>query len=72
MDDGATEDRLLGGKVRLRQPRDGYRAAIDPVLLAASVPAKPGERVLDLGTGAGAAALCLMARVEGQIGRAHV
>ena len=65
MDDGATEDRLLGGKVRLRQPRDGYRAAIDPVLLAASVDAKPGERVLDLGTGAGAAALCLMARVDG-------
>lgn len=65
MAEAETEDRLLGGKVRLRQPRDGYRAAIDPVLLAASVPAKPGERVLDLGTGAGAAALCLMARVEG-------
>lgn len=65
MADVAIEDRLLGGKVRLRQPRDGYRAAIDPVLLAASVPARPGERVLDLGTGAGAAALCLMARVEG-------
>lgn len=65
MADSATEDRLLGGKVMLRQPRDGYRAAIDPVLLAASVAAKSGERVLDLGIGAGAAALCLMARVEG-------
>ncbi|MSP49202.1 MAG: methyltransferase domain-containing protein [Alphaproteobacteria bacterium] len=64
MAEGLTEDRLLGGRVRLRQPRDGYRAAIDPVLLAAAVRARPGERVLDLGTGAGAAALCLMARVE--------
>lgn len=57
-----TEDLLLGGRVRLRQPRDGYRAAIDPVLLAAAVPAAPGERVLDLGCGAGAVFLCLLAR----------
>lgn len=64
MVDELTEDRLLGGKVRLRQSRDGYRAAIDPVLLAAALSPRPGERVLDLGTGTGAAALCLMARVE--------
>lgn len=58
-----TEDRLLGGRVRLRQPASGFRAAIDPVLLAAAVPAQPGERVLEAGTGTGAAALCLLARV---------
>ncbi|BAE50967.1 tRNA1(Val) (adenine(37)-N6)-methyltransferase [Paramagnetospirillum magneticum] len=57
-----TEDSLLNGKVRLLQPRDGYRAAIDPVLLAAALGARPGERVLDLGCGVGAAALCLLAR----------
>lgn len=57
-----TEDSLLNGRVRLLQPRDGYRAAIDPVLLAAAVAARPGERVLDLGCGVGAAALCLLAR----------
>ncbi|OWJ68305.1 tRNA1(Val) (adenine(37)-N6)-methyltransferase [Inquilinus limosus] len=58
----AGEDRLLGGRVRLLQPRDGYRAAIDPVLLAAAVAAGPGERVADLGCGVGAALLCLAAR----------
>jgi tRNA1(Val) A37 N6-methylase TrmN6 len=60
-----SEDALLGGRVRLRQPRRGYRAAIDPVLLAAAVPARAGQRVLELGAGAGAAALCLAARVPG-------
>ncbi len=60
-----SEDSLLGGKVRFFQPVDGYRAAIDPVLLAASVEAKTGDKVLDLGCGAGAATFCLMARVSG-------
>jgi tRNA1Val (adenine37-N6)-methyltransferase len=58
-----TADALLDGRVRLTQPRHGYRAAIDPVLLAAFAPARPGARVLDLGCGAGAAVLCLAARV---------
>ena len=60
-----TDDALLGGRVRLAQPREGHRAAIDPVLLAAAVPAKDGERVLDVGAGGGAAALCLAARLPG-------
>lgn len=60
-----SEDTLLGGRVKLRQPRHGYRAAIDPVLLAAAVPAGDGDTVLDIGCGAGAASLCLAARVEG-------
>jgi tRNA1(Val) A37 N6-methylase TrmN6 len=58
-----TEDALLGGRVRLRQPADGYRAAIDPVFLAAAVPAQDGQVVLDAGVGVGAAALCVAARV---------
>jgi tRNA1(Val) A37 N6-methylase TrmN6 len=60
---GRSDDRLLGGRVRLAQPKQGYRVAIDPIMLAAAVPAQPGERILDAGCGTGAAALCLAARV---------
>jgi tRNA1(Val) A37 N6-methylase TrmN6 len=60
-----SEDRLLDGRVIVRQPVHGYRAAIDPVLLAAAVTAGDGEMVFDLGAGVGAAALCLAARVGG-------
>lgn len=58
-------DFLLNGRVTLLQPDGGYRAAIDPVFLAAITAAVSGERVLDAGTGTGAAALCLAARVAG-------
>lgn len=64
-DDGLTHDAFLGGRVRLWQPRVGFRSGIDAVLLAAAVPARAGEAVLELGCGAGAAAACLMARVPG-------
>lgn len=59
------QDAYLGGRVMLWQPRRGYRAGVDPVLLAATLPAARGERVLELGCGAGAALLCLAARVPG-------
>jgi len=58
-----TEDYLLNGRVALRQPRQGFRAGLDAVLLAAFIPAKPGETVLEAGPGSGAAFLCLAARV---------
>jgi tRNA1Val (adenine37-N6)-methyltransferase len=60
-----TEDRLLNGRVLLRQPRAGLRAGLDAVLLAAAVPARAEERVLEAGCGSGAAFLCLAARVPG-------
>lgn len=62
-DDELTDDKFLMGRLRLLQPARGYRAATDPVLLAAACPATAGQSVLDLGCGAGAAALCLAARV---------
>ncbi|MFG6568322.1 tRNA1(Val) (adenine(37)-N6)-methyltransferase [Sulfitobacter sp. 1A13679] len=66
-EDDLTCDAFLGGKLHLWQPRRGrgYRAGVDPVLLAASIEAKAGQSVLELGCGAGAAVLCLGARVPG-------
>ena len=60
-----THDAFLCGKLHLWQPKQGYRAATDAVLLAAACPAKAGESVLDLGCGVGAASLCLASRVTG-------
>jgi len=54
---------LLGGRVLYRQYLTGHRSGFEPVFLAAAVPAKPGQLVLEAGTGAGAALLCLAARV---------
>jgi tRNA1Val (adenine37-N6)-methyltransferase len=64
-EDQLSDDKFLCGRLHLLQPIKGYRAATDPVLLAAACPAEPGESVLDLGCGAGAAALCLGQRVPG-------
>lgn len=59
-----TDDGFLGGRLRLLQPAKGYRAGIDAVMLAACVPAKAGEKLLEAGLGVGVASLCLAARVE--------
>ena len=64
MSDAAlTHDAFLGGLLHLWQPRSGYRAGVDPVLLAATIPAVSGQSVLELGCGVGAAILCLGTRV---------
>ena len=60
-----TDDGFLGGRLRLLQPRQGYRAGVDPVLLAAAVTARGGESVLDAGCGVGTALFCLGHRVSG-------
>jgi len=60
-----TQDAFIGGQLTLSQPVNGYRAGVDPVILAASIAAHEGESVLDMGCGAGAAALCLGKRVDG-------
>lgn len=65
MEMSTTEDALLGGRVRVRQPARGYRVAVDAVLLAAATAATAGDTVLDLGAGVGSVGLCLAARVPG-------
>lgn len=60
-----SRDDFLGGALQIDQPETGYRAGSDPVLLAASIPAQRGQRILDLGCGGGIAALCLGRRVAG-------
>jgi tRNA1(Val) A37 N6-methylase TrmN6 len=60
-----TEDAFLGGKLRLCQPKSGHRAGHDAMLLAAATPACPGDRVVDLGAGVGAAGLAVAKRVAG-------
>src|SRR5262245_49189022 len=58
-----TEDAFLGGRLTLLQPEKGFRAGIDSVLLAASIPCSEGEALFEAGMGAGVAALCVAARV---------
>ncbi len=60
-----SDDRFLDGRVRARQPAAGFRSGLDAVMVAAAVPAVSGETILELGSGAGVAALCVAARVPG-------
>ncbi|KIT16645.1 tRNA1(Val) (adenine(37)-N6)-methyltransferase [Jannaschia aquimarina] len=56
---------MLGERVRIMRPPGGFAPGSDAVLLAAACPARAGASVLDLGCGAGAAMLCVAARVPG-------
>lgn len=60
-----TDDTLLDGRVFIRQPKHGFRAAIDSVLLPAAVNAGDGECVFEIGAGCGVASLCLARRIAG-------
>ncbi len=60
-----TADGFLDGRITIAQPKLGFRAGHDSVLLAAAVPASSGERILELGAGSGVSSLCLAARVSG-------
>lgn len=59
-----TADKFIGGRVIVRQMESGFRSGLDAVMLAASIPAREGEDVLELGSGAGAASLCLARRTN--------
>jgi len=60
--DDITQDSVLDGRVKLRQPARGYRAGLDAALLAAACDAAVGARVIEAGCGAGAALLAAAAR----------
>lgn len=60
---GTTKDSFLAGRLTIEQPLGGFRAGLDAVMLAAAVPAREGDSVLELGSGAGTASLCLAARI---------
>jgi len=63
--DDTTEDRVLDGRVVLRQPVRGYRAGLDAALLAAACDAGDGARVVEAGCGAGGALLAAAMRRTG-------
>ncbi len=54
-----TEDLILNGKIKLYQPKHGYRVAIDPILLASTIEIKSKQTVLDVGCGVGTISLIL-------------
>jgi tRNA1(Val) A37 N6-methylase TrmN6 len=58
-----TDDAVLGGRLRLVQQRRGHRIGHDAILLAAATGARPGDQVVDLGAGVGAAGLALATRI---------
>ncbi|MEQ8747167.1 methyltransferase [Pyruvatibacter sp.] len=62
-----TDDDFLSGQIKCLQPRHGFRAGLDTVMLSAACPARPGERVIEPGCGPGVAALCLASRTGAHV-----
>jgi tRNA1(Val) A37 N6-methylase TrmN6 len=59
--DGLSEDRWLGGRLMLVQPKRGHRVGTDAALLVAAAGAPEG-RIVDVGAGVGAVGLALAQR----------
>lgn len=59
MNEEFTEDKILNGKIRILQPRDGYRVALDPIIFASYIKTKFGNKILDVGCGVGTVSLIL-------------
>jgi tRNA1(Val) A37 N6-methylase TrmN6 len=60
----ASEDAVLGGRLVLRQPRQGHRFGHDAILLAAACSARSGEHLVDFGAGVGTAGLAVARRLN--------
>lgn len=59
-----SEDAVLGGRLRLRQPLVGHRVGHDAILLAGATGGRAGEHAVDFGAGVGGAGLALAARID--------
>ncbi len=57
-----TTDSFFNGRIQIKQNKYGYRFSIDAVILAHHANPKPGDKVLDLGTGCGVIPLILLYR----------
>lgn len=62
--DSETLEDLMCKGLKIIQDKKAYRFAIDSVLLANFVKAKPKDRIIDLGTGSGVIALLLSAKTQ--------
>ncbi len=54
---GETIDSILNGRLRVIQPRRGYRFSVDAILLGRFIRPRPGARILELGAGCGVIAI---------------
>jgi tRNA1Val (adenine37-N6)-methyltransferase len=59
--EGETLDSILGGRLKLVQPRKGYRFSVEAVLLGRFVRPGRGNRVLELGAGCGVISIIIAA-----------
>jgi tRNA1Val (adenine37-N6)-methyltransferase len=57
-----TTDSIFNGRLRIKQPRRGYRFSIDAIIVAHHADPRPGDRVVDLGSGCGIVPMILTYR----------
>src|SRR5512137_544956 len=57
--DAETLDTFFHGRVRILQPKKGYRFSVDAPLLADFIRPRPEDAALELGTGSGVISLLL-------------
>lgn len=58
---GETCDKILGGRLALFQPRDGYRFSVEAILLGRFATVRARDRVLELGAGCGVISVMIAA-----------